>query len=310
MIRPSDVRRAAELEARLRTFPTRLPGVRSQAASATLVAQIVESIRRIEYLRHIAANPVSTMVADPTSDAFDPLRAAVLRHRAGEIDEAFWLVFLATHFGRHRRTKWRLARDIYGQLAQGQTLTWHRITGQMPQFEDWLVANQDELRNGPNRHHFGNHRKYESLSAESRRGTGRVFESYVRWVGANRGHALRFAELTQGTANPFEAFDRLYHSMGDVLSFGRTARFDYLTLVGNLGLAPIAPGLPYLDGATGPLSGARLLFKGDTDDPSGHRELSAAVVQLGAHLGVGMQVLEDSLCNWQKNPTRFVPFRG
>jgi len=27
-------------------------------------------------------------------------------------------------------------------------------------------------------------------------------------------------------------------------------------------------------------------------------------------LNVGMQVLEDSLCNWQKSPRQFVHFRG
>jgi hypothetical protein len=34
------------------------------------------------------------------------------------------------------------------------------------------------------------------------------------------------------------------------------------------------------------------------------------VVKLGDALGVGMQVMEDSLCNWQKSPEAYVPFRG
>jgi hypothetical protein len=34
------------------------------------------------------------------------------------------------------------------------------------------------------------------------------------------------------------------------------------------------------------------------------------LVQLGAGLGVGMQVLEDALCNWQKSPVQFKRFRG
>ena len=32
-------------------------------------------------------------------------------------------------------------------------------------------------------------------------------------------------------------------------------------------------------------------------------------MELGADLGVGMQVLEDALCNWQKSPDRFTPSR-
>jgi len=36
------------------------------------------------------------------------------------------------------------------------------------------------------------------------------------------------------------------------------------------------------------------------------------LVQLEAELQIpmGMQVLEDALCNWQKSPDLFVPFRG
>ena len=46
----------------------------------------------------------------------------------------------------------------------------------------------------------------------------------------------------QAKGDPRKAFDILYHSMGAVASFGRTARFDYLTMIGKLGLAPIEPG--------------------------------------------------------------------
>jgi hypothetical protein len=50
--------------------------------------------------------------------------------------------------------------------------------------------------------------------------------------------------------------------MRAVASFGRTARFDYLTMVGKLGLAGIEPGSTYMQGATGPFTGACLLFTG------------------------------------------------
>lgn len=52
--------------------------------------------------------------------------------------------------------------------------------------------------------------------------------------------------------------------------------------------------------------GARLLFGGDEST----RKLDLWLVQLGAQLNVGMQVLEDALCNWQKSPEKFRPFRG
>jgi hypothetical protein len=92
----------------------------------------------------------------------------------------------------------------------------------------------------------------------------------------------------------------------NVLRFGRLARFDYLAMLGKLGLAGIKPGSTYLNGATGPLRGARLLF-GVT---ANHSVLDGWLGELDEELQVGMQVMEDALCNWQKSPSVFEPFRG
>ena len=92
-----------------------------------------------------------------------------------------------------------------------------------------------------------------------------------------------------------------------VASFGRVARFDYLTMIGKLGIADISPGSTYLSGSTGPLLGARLLFGNST---LSHSVLNSYLNDLGMHINVGMQVLEDALCNWQKSPDVFKPFRG
>ena len=105
-------------------------------------------------------------------------------------------------------------------------------------------------------------------------------------------------------------FDYLYHSMSAVTSFGRTAKFDYLTMIGKLGLAPIRPGSPYLAGATGPLRGARLLVDGSAESSMRATALEPIICELGNDLGVGMQEMEDALCNWQKSQNKFIPFRG
>jgi hypothetical protein len=98
--------------------------------------------------------------------------------------------------------------------------------------------------------------------------------------------------------------------MESVYRFGRLGKFDYLTMLGKLALAPVEPGSAYMTGATGPVAGARLLFSGDPKADLSALWLDARLVDLDAYLGVGMQVLEDALCNWQKNPTRFRRFRG
>ena len=96
----------------------------------------------------------------------------------------------------------------------------------------------------------------------------------------------------------------------DVPRFGRLARFDYLALIGRYGVAPIEPGSAYLQGATGPTRGARLLIEGRADGRTRLAELQRRLDLLDADLGVGMQAMEDGLCNWQKSPGAFVHFRG
>jgi hypothetical protein len=258
----------------------------------------------------IRGKDLSTLRADPSNELFDPLKAAVLRQRQGQIDEAFWLVFIFVHFGRNLRTGWRLARDVYGSLGGPTHWDWARTSANPGAFREWLAAQQATLQGGDGiARYFGNHRKYESIDAHSPRGTGAAVESYVKWVAPPRTHQMLMKEAEEkGNGDRRETFSYLYRSMNKVDRFGRTGKFDYLTMVGKLGLAAIEPGSTYMQGATGPREGARLLF--------GKRATTAALdewlIELEAYLGLdfGMQVLEDALCNWQKSPGKFVPFRG
>jgi hypothetical protein len=280
-------------------------------ARDTFLEQLIESIRRIEYIAVIQTREISPLRADPSSDLFDPLKAAVVRRRQGQVDEAFWLVFLSVYFGKNQRTGWRLARDVYSSLGGAHHWDWARTTGDPQRFRQWLGEHQDRLRGSDGiPRSFGNHRKYESLDAWSPRGTGAAVESYVAWVGPHASHLTLLQETQrQVGTDPRRLFDNLYRSM-TVASFGRTAKFDYLTMIGKTGLAPIAPGSTYMQGATGPLAGARLLFAGTTTSNLTRAVLEARLVELDAVLNVGMQVLEDSLCNWQKSPNTLRQFRG
>jgi len=313
LLRPKDRVRATALLDALERFHSeryRLPGIARVKRRDALVEQIFESLHRIEYVQRIRERPISGNRADPSRDLFDPLKAAILFQNLGDLDEAFWLVFYFVHFGKNARTGWRLARDVYGALG-GSPWNWPRTSGDPNAFRRWLASNQVTLqgRDGVERH-FGNHRKYQSLDAATPTGTGAAFETYIDWVGPTHSHETRVSSALEETnGDPRRAFDWLYRSMDSVSTFGRTARFDYLTMVGKLGLASIEPGSTYMQGATGPVSGARLLF-GDNQNGTTRQELDSRLVELGNATSLGMQVLEDSLCNWQKSPDHFKPFRG
>ena len=309
-MRPRDRELAQRLDAELVAFhgATRpLPGVCGADRRKALIEQMLESIHRVRFVQTVRGRPISERRADPNDELFDPLKAAILHQRRGNLEEAFWLVFLFVHFGRNLRGGWRYAREVYGRLGDGTLWDWASTSRDPGAFRAWLNANQDELKRRGVPGGFGNHRKRESLDAYSANGTGAVVESYVTWVGPLRSHHEIFSEaLRQSDGDPKRAFDNLYISMDAVTRFGRLARFDYLTMIGKLELAPIIPGSPYLAGSSGPLKGAQLLFSRKEKAPT----LDSYLVEFDEHLQVGMQVLEDALCNWQKSPERFVRFRG
>jgi hypothetical protein len=94
-VRPCDLSLAEALNAGLVSFATKhqMPRIRKSACRNSLVEQLVESVRRIKYVSVIRDQKLSNLRLDPNSELFDPLKAAILCQRRGEIDEAFWLVF-------------------------------------------------------------------------------------------------------------------------------------------------------------------------------------------------------------------------
>lgn len=291
-----------------------LPGIATADARESFVGQLIDSIRRVKYVYTIRDRDIAESCFDPTSDHFDPLKAAIAAQKRGDTEEAFWLVFLAIHFGKALRSGWRLARDIYGRMGDGNAWTWDISSERPDDFREWLAKHYSALKGDGVPRNFGNHRKYETLKPFSRRSTANVVASYIEWVGPSRSHLklLQSAQKAVGD-DPRQMFHYLFRSMEAVISFGRTARFDYLTMLGKLELAPIYPGSTYMEGATGPVRGARLLFSGVVNSNIERTLLDQWLVELDGTLPLGpfgMQILEDAVCNWQKSPTKFTRFRG
>lgn len=295
---------AVALEAQLLAFHQNNMPLNGLAPSENMLAfvwQLIDSIQRVTYVKTVRARTISAERADPRSPSFDPIRAAVA---AGQTEEAFWLVFLATHCGYNLRTKWQLSAELYG-ACDAAPWTWVRVLNDPEAYADWVEDHYDTFTGK-----FGNHRKYESLKPGPK-GTGAVVRSYVDWITGFGSHAAMIAQAqAQANGNARRAFNVLYEQMRAVLRFGRTGRFDYLTMLSKVGLANIEADSTYMNEATGPKRGARLLFDGQIDSNTGARVLEARVAALERQLGVGMQVMEDAMCNWQKSPNVYQAFRG
>lgn len=280
-----------------------LPGIADPRARDVLALQFVASLRREDYYRLVQQKRISAARADPNNPNFDAERAVAYHMQRENLDEAAWLVFLMTHFARPADTGWLRLRDVYGRLGAG-IWNWATVSADPDAFTRWLTANWRRIRGK-----FGNHRKYESLRPDSRRATNAVVASYIQWVGPN-GHARFFADKIRRAGNdPHTIFDTFYREMR-VVTFGRLAKFDYLSLLGRYRIAPLRAGSTYLDGATGPARGARLLFDGCVDGTTPSDRLQDMLDELDASLQVGMEIIEDALCNWQKSPINFVHYIG
>ncbi|MDI3240234.1 hypothetical protein QK292_01470 [Arthrobacter sp. AL08] len=307
--RPSYQGRFDQLDNRIREFELQnapLPGIHSDEERSVLINQLIDSERRNEHFERILSRPISEDFSDPHSDNFDPLRAAIYHWRKNNQEEAFWLVFLFVHFGKHPSAGWRYAREVYGRLNSHPIWTWDEISANTPEFRLWLAESQEQLLRRDQPRGFGNHRKYSSLSHESDRGTAAVFESYVEWVmryGSHKGLMAYYSYL--GTAE--ERFDALYRDMKVVTDFGRIAKFDYLMTLSRLHFLEVRPGCAYLQGATGPLQGARLLVTGPGSSTSA-KELEKVLSVFSGVTQTSFDVIEDAICNWQKSPGKFKKF--
>lgn len=281
----------------------RLQGLPDIETIETLAMQFIASQRREDYYRFVQRSRIPSAYADPNNVSFDAERAVAFHMQQDNIDEAGWLIFLMTHFARRPDSGWQRLQDVYGMLGAG-VWDWQSVTANPAGFDQWLTANWMHVGGA-----FGNHRKYESLRPDANRSMQRAVAEYCAWIGP-RGHAAFFTNAVIAAGNnPHTIFDYLYQQMR-ICSFGRLAKFDYLSLIGRYRLAPIEAGSAYLDGATGPGNGARLLIDGISNSRRSNSDVQQELDILDARLKVGMTVMEDALCNWQKSPRHFRHFVG
>lgn len=112
--------------------------------------QLVASRRRLDYTARLLSRAADPARADPHSPMFDPKRAVAHHVRAGDDDEAAWLVFLMTHFGKAGTHGWRHLKDVYGILGAGRW-TWPAVAAD----RDALLQANAYVIGG----RLGNHRK-------------------------------------------------------------------------------------------------------------------------------------------------------
>lgn len=291
-----------------------LPGLETAQKKEVLARQIVDSIRRIEYVEKLEKVNLSELRKNPNSTLFDPLKAAVLHSKNGNVDEAFWLLFLATHFGKSPAYGWSVVSDIYGRRGEGEAWTWDRVTADWSSFESWFKLASLEICNEKPKLKFSNHRKYQSLRHDTKNSVPTVVKSYIDYIGSHNSHLAKIAEAEYATSGDKSLqFDYFFKGLkSQVKSFSRLGVFDLVTMWAKVGLVNFYPQKAYFAGSTGPIPGATLLFYG-VEGGYSPDALEEKLSELSPQLDLGsysMQIFEDALCNWQKSPTEYIQFKG
>ncbi len=264
----------------------------------TFILQLIDSIRRIKFVTTISKTRIGKKRALPSSETFDPVRAAIYHLNKNNEDEASWLIFLSTHFGYSPSSRWLLTKDIYGKLGHTPFWDWQNVSQNVEEFKNWATTLPSEIEKLSPKRKFGNHHKFESIRPDAPRPLHKVFSTYIDMITPYGSHQNLFTEFfKQNNSCKYETFDFLYKYFKPVLSFGRTSRFDYLCMLGKLGVVNIEPPKTYMSGSTGPRDGAKLLFGNKDSTP---KQLEDELFELCNVISAdpfGMQVLEDALCN-------------
>lgn len=277
-----------------------VPGLTLTSGAALFAEEVARSVARINGVRLPAANPLDGVATNPADPAWDAWRAIVWHDRCGDKEEATWLAFLATHFGRREGDDdpWRSTRAVYSAFGEG-VLSWEQVVASPADISTVCQGHAEECH----RLKFGNHRKFETPRPGHPLGVDAVLRSYVEGIIQRTGgrQVALFSVPNVGAAGRSE---RLMRKLRFVKRFGRTALFDLLTLLGNSGVYDLTPGRVHLVGPTGPLRGAKKMF-GNADN----RRLEAYANEMATRLDIPIQAVEDALCNWQKHPEISGPLR-
>lgn len=255
-----------------------LPGLSDPASLERFVECIQQSLLDHAAIRAGQNLPKAVRGPGPTFEPF----AEIKRWATTDWHEAVWLAALATAVGWDRPES---IGQLFNALYQEPPWTSARVANDDAEsMARWIADNAEELHEFAR---FGDHRAYQSHRAGSPTSTGRVVRSLSWWLKASGN------ELHPDSAD----FDRLYRAMDPVVGFGRTARYDFLRLLGLLGLAPLEPSQCFFAGSSGPQRGARRFFR--MADAT-CLELEARSRHVEAMLGLTPMIFEDVLCQASK----------
>lgn len=260
-----------------------------------LARQTEDSIRRIEiYDSYRLKAEKATESQAPFTHTSNPL---VLAQRSDlSLNNRVWVLYLATYFGKSDKSNWELFKRA--SFREDKSLIgFKEIQSDPNAFFDYLSS--IDFFNGCD---YSNHRKFTAKHLDGPKGVFRSMKYVIENINV----------YSQGKIFEFEDMNKLALK---IPNFGRLAAFDFTSTLVKCYCNVNEPKSMYAEDSSGPLNGLRLILKKTNNETSVKAQIqlsydlmewfskNSSIFMLG-------QVLEDAVCNWQKNTIVYKRYTG
>lgn len=207
-----------------------------------------------------------------------------------------WVLYIATYFGKSSKSNWELFNRATFDNNKSIML-FEDIRKDLNKYFTYLSS-----FNFFDGCAYSNHRKFTAKRLNGQKG---VFES-MEYIVEN---------IDQYSVENKMDFDSMYKLAQKIPNFGRLAAFDFSCSLVKCGLIVEEPQSMYGEHSTGPLNAIGLLLKLTNNSSSLEAKLRLCSdlmqwFQNNSNIFMVGQVLEDAICNWQKNTSYYIQYRG
>lgn len=207
-----------------------------------------------------------------------------------------WVLYIATYFGKSSKSNWELFNRATFDNNRSIML-FEDIRKDLNKYFAYLYS-----LNFFDGCAYSNHRKFTAKRLKGQKG---VFES-MEYIVEN---------IDQYSVENKMDFDSMYKLAQKIPNFGRLAAFDFSCSLVKCGLNIEEPQSIYGEHSTGPLNAIGLLLQVTNNSSSSEAKLRLCSdlmqwFQNNSTIFMVGQVLEDAICNWQKNTLHYIQYRG
>jgi hypothetical protein len=261
----------------------------------TLARQTNDSIRRIEIYRTYKERAIHAV--SKKLDFYHTSIPFVLAQRSDlSQNNRLWILYLATYFGKSNQSGWELFNRATFDSNKSLML-FQDIQKDLDEYFRHLSS--FDFFDGCS---YSNHRKFTAKRLTGEKG---VFESMEYFV----------ENINQYSFEHRMDFHSIYKAAQKIPNFGRLAAFDFSSSLVKCGFNVAEPESMYGENSTGPLNAIGLLLRLTNSDSSSKAKFQLCVdlmkwFQENSNIFMVGQVLEDAICNWQKNPSTYTWYKG